>query len=405
MFALSRTLTWSSTLLALVSLGELASAQGNCTIGTSYCPATPNSTGQPGVLTVIGSADGGPGHAITLHANQIPSMTGVFIHGSAATQVPFGNGFRCVASLMRTMPVVPVAGHAEITLPTDAFAPGSTRYFQYWHRDPQAGPGLQNFSNAVAVTFDGSGCAHVGVNSLSTTQMVEAQVVTASGAGFGTVSKDLSVGIVEGGDRTFARSLSATGTGLSFEAGRSDPNMTTGNLQVRVGVGALGSTLNSMPPDVTLDEDVWAWTAVAADPSTTSNLPLSLVQSQPDGGLHLRARVQNGLLQITLPAGTVTPAGARIRVQIYGTYKTGAGLLARATCEAVIAYHSEQALNACEAAQRISSAIGMTFFQYKNLFVSCSYSHGDCDQEAVTITINPPAGGTWDHAGIYVRVR
>lgn len=404
MLTFPRTVIWSSTVLALLSISDLASGQGNCAIGASYCPATPNSTGQPGVLTVIGSADGGPGHAITLHASQIPPMTGVFIHGSAATQVPFGNGFRCVGSIIRTMPVVPVAGQAEITLATDPFAFGTTRYFQYWHRDPQANPGLQNFSDAVAVTFDGSGCEHVGVNSLSTTQMGEAQVVTASGAGFGSLSKDLSVAIVDGLETTFARSLSASNMGLSFEAGRPDPNMAAGNLRVRVGVGSVGSTLSNLSPDMTLDEDVWAWTAVGADPSTTSNIPLSLVQSPPDGGLHLRARVQNGLLRVTLPAGTTTPAGARVRVQIYGTYKTGSGALARATCEAVVAYHSNQVLNTCEVAEEISTAIGATFSEYKNLVVNCSVSHGDCNLDEVTVTIKPPLGGTWESAGIYIRV-
>jgi len=137
----------------------------NCDeIGTRFCsPAVVNSTGQPGVMTVLGSetvAD----DALSLIATQLPpsSNIGYFIMGTGTnTFVPTGSaGPICVApGIKRFLP--PVNNTSQLsggfcravgtTGPvSSAITPGSTWSFQAWHRDGMA---LSNLTDAVAVTF------------------------------------------------------------------------------------------------------------------------------------------------------------------------------------------------------------------------------------------------------------
>ena len=133
-------------------------------IGTTTCsPAVPNSTGQPGVMTVEGS-DEVADDILVLTARQLPpaSNIGYFLMGTGTnTFTPPGSaGPICIApGIQRFLP--PVQNTTELdggfrrSIGTsgpisDAITRGSTWGFQAWHRD---GAGLSNLTDAVRVTF------------------------------------------------------------------------------------------------------------------------------------------------------------------------------------------------------------------------------------------------------------
>jgi hypothetical protein len=76
-----------------------------------------------------------------------PGEFGVYFHGSAPGQSPFGEGFQCTGgSLVRIWPPSPADGSGFVTSALDNTGPGGvnilpgvTRYFQLWYRDPLGG--------------------------------------------------------------------------------------------------------------------------------------------------------------------------------------------------------------------------------------------------------------------------
>jgi len=79
--------------------------------------------------------------------------------------VPFGEGVRCVGgSIFRLRPPVVTDATGAASLQVDftqgapssgsgAILPGSTWYFQFWHRDKAAGGSGFNLSNGLKTTF------------------------------------------------------------------------------------------------------------------------------------------------------------------------------------------------------------------------------------------------------------
>lgn len=130
---------------------------------TSYCSSTPNSTGAAAQISSnlqCSVAD----NLLELHASPVPSSPGLFFYGPAQVSVPFGNGFRCVASGGVGLFRLPVRQGVNGTLsdsldltnpprPAGAITPGSTWYFQAWYRDPSAGGALVDTSDGLRITF------------------------------------------------------------------------------------------------------------------------------------------------------------------------------------------------------------------------------------------------------------
>lgn len=127
-------------------------------IGTSYCTAAPNSVSAQGSRisasgsTSISAAD------LTLNADNAPSEPAIFFFGSAQTNVPFGNGVRCVGGTTTRLPVIFGSG-GNFTHSIDFGAHGSTlanlgtAFFQCWYRDPAGGGASFNLSDGLEVTF------------------------------------------------------------------------------------------------------------------------------------------------------------------------------------------------------------------------------------------------------------
>jgi hypothetical protein len=131
----------------------------------TYCLASPNSAGYGTRIDATGSLSISANN-FTLLARCAPHDTsGLFFYGNAAASTPFGNGRRCVASpVYRLGPplVVDGTGHASrhvdftvepATVGNAAIVPGSTKYFQFWHRDVAGGGSLSNTSEGLRATF------------------------------------------------------------------------------------------------------------------------------------------------------------------------------------------------------------------------------------------------------------
>lgn len=129
-------------------------------VGANFCIATANSTGQPATISASGSASIAA-NDLVLHASPVPaSSNGLFYFGPNETQVPFGNGWRCVAGTTLRLGIVPASGGAltrvvNNTLPPAAglLLPGTTWNFQAWFRDVAAGGSNFNLSNGLRVPF------------------------------------------------------------------------------------------------------------------------------------------------------------------------------------------------------------------------------------------------------------
>lgn len=149
-----------------VTTGQLFSGESHCnsTCGGSanYCTAAPNSTGLGAVISHTGSRSIAANTFALACSHLPPNSTGVFFFGDAQTSTPFGNGFRCVAgAVVRLTPYATANGAGDVASAIDfsaapvagAIQPGSTKYFQYWYRNPAAGGAGFNLSDGLSVTF------------------------------------------------------------------------------------------------------------------------------------------------------------------------------------------------------------------------------------------------------------
>lgn len=151
---------------------SLFALDGDCPDPVVYCQTAPNSVG-PGArighegTTSITAAD------FTLTVNAAPpGQSALFFYGAAQTEIPFGDGFLCVAAgppggspgLFRLNPPITLDGLGQASLLLDfesppagsgpgEILPGSTWNFQCWYRDPAAGGAGFNLSDALSATF------------------------------------------------------------------------------------------------------------------------------------------------------------------------------------------------------------------------------------------------------------
>ena len=128
-------------------------------IGDSYCTAAVNSTGSGAEIEANGSVSLASDN-LDLTAGPVPNQPGLFFYGPGQTQVPFGNGFRCITGPFVRLPIV-FASSSELfhdvdlgNLPSGGqINPGDTWNFQAWYRDPMGGGAAFNLSDGVEITF------------------------------------------------------------------------------------------------------------------------------------------------------------------------------------------------------------------------------------------------------------
>lgn len=131
-------------------------------VATSSCTANVNSTGRAAEIGAQGRASVSA-NSLKLFVENVPAgARGRFVYGSAATQIPFGDGVQCVATPaygLRFQTANP-AGAAFYrvdfnapAVPTALITPGSTWRFQFVFVDEHSAGFGVNTSNAVAITF------------------------------------------------------------------------------------------------------------------------------------------------------------------------------------------------------------------------------------------------------------
>jgi hypothetical protein len=143
---------------------EIALELGDCG-QQKHCTSSPNSTGQPALISASGSLSVTAGDTVLDVVGAPPGNIGQFFYGQDPFQLPFANGTLCVSpfapGLFRLAPAVAVSptGEAHYLLDFPALPlegqilGGSSWSFQFWFRDPAAGGAGANLSDAVRVTF------------------------------------------------------------------------------------------------------------------------------------------------------------------------------------------------------------------------------------------------------------
>jgi hypothetical protein len=134
-------------------------------LGANYCHTDPNSSGEPAVMSALGSLSVQE-NDIELFAGPVPAhQPGIFYYGPQQLEIPFANGWRCVGPGALGTFVLPPrfsSGDGELSTRLDLTAPpaaggeilrGSTWNFQAWFRDPDASGAHCNLSDGLTLVF------------------------------------------------------------------------------------------------------------------------------------------------------------------------------------------------------------------------------------------------------------
>ncbi|MFT7680022.1 MAG: hypothetical protein ACI8QC_004028 [Planctomycetota bacterium] len=136
-------------------------------IGSNYCMAVPNSTGQAGEMSAFGTQNA-IDNDVTLNATMLPAnQFGYFIASMTPDFIPNPGGSMgnlCVSgSIGRLVNQIGATTGGEFSISLDltsipqppmgthSVAAGETWHFQFWHRD--AG-GTNNFTDGLAILFN-----------------------------------------------------------------------------------------------------------------------------------------------------------------------------------------------------------------------------------------------------------
>jgi hypothetical protein len=116
-----------------------------------------NSTGAGATLVATGSASVASDD-LELHVARVPAgQFGLVFSGTLETHVPFGDGLRCLGGTLLRYPATATGagGFTQSNLASlGAVAPGDSRWFQCWYRDPFGPCGTNyNGSSAMLITF------------------------------------------------------------------------------------------------------------------------------------------------------------------------------------------------------------------------------------------------------------
>lgn len=125
-----------------------------------YCVAAPNSTGSGAHITSNAQCSLAQ-NELLLTVSPVPSnVPGLFLISSGQLQLPFGDGFLCLASPLCRLPVI----HAQFSTmsyaldfqqlpPQCNISAGQQWNFQAWYRDPASTGAAYNLSDAIRLSF------------------------------------------------------------------------------------------------------------------------------------------------------------------------------------------------------------------------------------------------------------
>jgi hypothetical protein len=131
--------------------------EDGCPTPVNYCSTSSNSVGSGAIMYWQGSTLISANNLLISASVCPPGQNGIFFYGPNQTQVPFGNGFMCVAGGVTRLPVQTIDAFGEAALAFDVtgtgISAGSTENFQFWYRDPMGGGSAFNLSDGLATIW------------------------------------------------------------------------------------------------------------------------------------------------------------------------------------------------------------------------------------------------------------
>jgi len=129
--------------------------------GYTYCTAAANSVGAGAQISYQNSLSISANNTRLVATDCPTSEFGIFYFGTAAIELPFGNGLRCVGGLTsRLLPPTNTGASGIATylmnltaFPASQIGSTETWFFQFWYRDPAGGSPGFNLSDGLRATF------------------------------------------------------------------------------------------------------------------------------------------------------------------------------------------------------------------------------------------------------------
>jgi len=130
-----------------------------CT-AVNFCQTSPNTVGAGAVMASAGSLSLSANNLVLIAYDAPPNASALYFYGPNETQVPFGNGFRCIGNPITRLSIIQLDPLGTGYLPLDftsgsltQITPGSTWSFQLWYRNPAAGGAGFNLSDGLRLRF------------------------------------------------------------------------------------------------------------------------------------------------------------------------------------------------------------------------------------------------------------
>jgi endonuclease/exonuclease/phosphatase family metal-dependent hydrolase len=126
----------------------------------NFCQTSPNSVGAGAVMDSAGSLSVSTNNLALIAYDAPPNASALYFYGPNETQVPFGNGWRCIGSPVTRLGILVIDALGTAFLPLDLtsgslaqITPGSTWSFQLWYRNPAGGGAGFNLSDGRRIRF------------------------------------------------------------------------------------------------------------------------------------------------------------------------------------------------------------------------------------------------------------
>lgn len=126
----------------------------------NFCQTSPNTVGAGAIMDSAGSLSLSANNLVLIAYDAPHNASALYFYGPNETQVPFGNGFRCIGNPITRLGIIQIDPLGTAYLPLDfttgsltQITPGSTWSFQLWYRNPAAGGAGFNLSNGRRFRF------------------------------------------------------------------------------------------------------------------------------------------------------------------------------------------------------------------------------------------------------------
>jgi Matrixin len=126
----------------------------------SFCSGSPNSFDPFGALIGMSGSTSISANNFQLVASSVPpGAVCRFFYGDSESNVPFGNGVRCVSGFVARLPVQTSSAQGTVSRTLDfpalraPIGAGSTKKFQLWFSDPAGGGAGFNTTDALSAQF------------------------------------------------------------------------------------------------------------------------------------------------------------------------------------------------------------------------------------------------------------